>query len=65
LILVYKSDSEVESKYEIFDAVGKVILSGKFNLKMGVNKYSINVKDLQQGAYFIRINSSVQSFAKH
>jgi len=64
LSIEYPTEVEKETQVEIFDALGKKVLSANINLQSGVNVIHLDIKNLLAGIYMIRIGESIRNFVK-
>ncbi len=60
LLLSFESETEKEVQIEVYDAVGKMLLSRNTIFVAGINNEGLDVRKLTSGIYFIRISSGDQ-----
>lgn len=54
LLTVHSTQGNVKTVYELVDVLGKLVLKGESS----VNDFTIQVSDLKQGIYFLRLSSN-------
>lgn len=59
LNMEYTSDEDNDLFIQIFDSAGKVVSHQKESVILGVNTFNMQVHDLAQGAYYLRIMDNV------
>jgi len=47
--------------YEVFDILGKKVITGKAN---NVNEFNINTSNLNSGSYLLKVNNTIKKFIK-
>lgn len=61
----FNSETKTISTVSVLDITGKQVYSNKINLKEGVNQQELNLTSLQNGMYFVVIQSdNAKSYGK-
>jgi len=62
--IAYYDDENASINFELFSAIGSKIISEKTSSRKGVNKKIVDVSNLANGFYFIKISSNGKSSVK-
>lgn len=64
LILVCDSEKQMDIKYQLFDMMGRELLSGIRIISEGENNISVDITGISKGIYAVSLSSSTQRFSK-
>lgn len=64
LVVQFNSSDAAIGDIRIFDMLGRNVLSKKQGLEKGMNKFDVNLSELNKGIFFIEVNNGVENEIK-